>query len=94
MKNLRPHIKTDKKINFNDTEIENNKFNQHKSPILRDKKDINEKLVSKKVVFGKKMILNILFAINMLKLDLYACYFKNWFHTEEILIKLNVYIFW
>ena len=54
MKNLRPHIKTDKKINFNDTEIENNKFNQHKSPILIDKKDINKKLVSKKVVFGKK----------------------------------------
>ena len=39
------------------------------------------------------MILNILLAINMLKWDLYACYFKNWFHADEILIKLNLYLF-
>ena len=54
MKNLRPHIKTDKKIKFDNTEIEKCKFKQHKSPFLIDKKDINKKLVSNKVAFGKK----------------------------------------
>ena len=45
----------DKKvIKFGDTEIEKHKFHQNKSPILRNRIDINKIVVSNKVSFGKK----------------------------------------
>ena len=40
------------------------------------------------------MILNILLAIKMLeKSDRYAYFFPKWVHIEEILIKLNVFLY-
>ena len=40
-----------------------------------------------------KRTLNILLAIKMLKIDLYAYSFQKWVHIEEILIKLNECLF-
>ena len=39
---------------FDDTEIEEYKFNQHKSPISINNIDINEIVVSNKLPFGKQ----------------------------------------
>ena len=41
-------------IKFGDIEIEKQKFHQHKRPISMKKIDINKKVVSNKVSFGKK----------------------------------------
>ena len=41
-------------IKFGDIEINKQKFNQHKRPILINSIDINKKMVSNKVSFGKK----------------------------------------
>ena len=41
-------------IKFGDIEIEKQKFHQHKSPILIGNIDINKKVLSNKVSFGKK----------------------------------------
>ena len=43
-----------KKIKFSDTEIQNHKFNQHKSPVSINNIDINKIMVSNKVSFCKK----------------------------------------
>ena len=45
----------DKKIiKFDDTEIEEYKFHQYKSPILRNDLNINKIVVSNKLHFGKQ----------------------------------------
>ena len=41
-------------IKFGDTEIEKQKFHQHKKPILIKNIDINKIVVSNKVSFAKK----------------------------------------
>ena len=41
-------------IKFRDTEIKKHKFHQYKSPISINNTDINKKIVSNKVSFGKK----------------------------------------
>ena len=41
-------------IKFGDIEINKQKFNQHKRPISINSIDINKKIVSNKVSFGKK----------------------------------------
>ena len=43
-----------KSIKFDDTEFSKYKFNQHKSPILINKIDINKIVVSNQVRFCKK----------------------------------------
>ena len=51
-KNLKSYIKMDKKIiKFDDTEVKEYKFHQHKIPILINDIDINEIVVSNKVCF-------------------------------------------
>ena len=48
-------MKIDKRIiKFDDTEIEEYKFHQYKSPISIDDIDINEIVVSNKFAFGKQ----------------------------------------
>ena len=56
-----------KVIKFSDIEIQKEKFHHI---------DINKKVVFNKVCFGKK-VLNILFAIKRLKLDLYLYFFQK-----------------
>ena len=52
---MKTYIKLDKKIiKFDDTEIEKYKLHQYKSTISIDNIDINKKVVSYKVSFGKK----------------------------------------
>ena len=41
-------------VKFDDIEIENQKFRQHKTPISIENIDINKIVVSNKVSFGKK----------------------------------------
>ena len=49
------YIKMDKKvIKFGDSEIEKQKFHQHKSLILINNIDINKTVVFDKISFGKK----------------------------------------
>ena len=51
---LKPYIKMDKKvIEFDDTETEEYKFHQYKSPILINKIGINKIVVSYKFPFSK-----------------------------------------
>ena len=64
-------------IKFSDAEIEKQKYYQHKSPISIKNIDINKIVVSDKVSFGKKKVLNISLATEMLKnIDLYV-YFSQ-----------------
>ena len=77
---------------FNNAEIEKYKFHQYKKPILIDNIDINEIVVSNTVSYGKKKILNISLAIKMLSNCEY--FFQKGVHIEEILIELNVWLFY
>ena len=52
-KNLKPYKKWIKNIKFDDIEIEEYKLHQKKSTILINDIDINKKVVSKKLPFGK-----------------------------------------
>ena len=59
-------------VKFEETEIEEFKFHQYKSPILINDIDINEIIVSNEFPFDNK-ILNILLVTKIIKkLDLYA----------------------
>ena len=55
LKTLKPYMKIyTKSIKLGDTEIEEDKFLQYKSPTLIDNIDINKIVVYNKVSFGKK----------------------------------------
>ena len=65
---------------FDDTEIENCNFHQHKRPISIDNIDFNKIVVSNKIIRSLliKRILNTLWAVKMLKkLDIYAYFFQK-----------------
>ena len=54
-KNLKPYIKMDKKIiSFDDTKIEEHKFQKNKSPVSISNIDINETVVSDNLPFGEQ----------------------------------------
>ena len=64
-------------VKFEETEIEEFKFHQYKSPILINDIDINEIIVSNEFPFDNKM-LNILLVTKIIKkLDLYAYSFQK-----------------
>ena len=64
-------------VKFEETEIEEFKFHQYKSPILINDIDINEIIVSNEFPFDNK-ILNILLVTKIIKkLDLYAYSFQK-----------------
>ena len=62
-------------IKFGDVEIKKQKLDQHKRPVLIKNIDINKIVVSNKVSFGKS--LNISLAIKIIKLSLYAYFYKK-----------------
>ena len=76
----------------NDTEIQEYKFHQYKSPISINNIDINKKVVSNKFPFDKKDFRYSLATKIIKKLDLYAYSFLKWVYIKDILIRLNVYI--
>ena len=83
-------------VKFEETEIEEFKFHQYKSPILINDIDINEIIVSNEFPFDNK-ILNILLVTKIIKkLDLYAYSFQKWvyIYIKDILFRLNVCILW
>ena len=92
---MKPYIKMDKEIiKFDDTEIEEYKFHQYKSSISINDIGINELVVFNKFPFDNK-ILNISLATKIMKkVDLYAYSFQEWVYIKDIVIKLNVCIFW
>ena len=47
-------------LTFGDIEIEKNNFYLHKSPIFKKDVDIEKVLVSKKILFGKKIYKNFI----------------------------------
>ena len=54
-KKLKQYIKMDKKIiKFDDTEVEEFEFHEHKSPILINDINIDKIVVSDKLPFGKQ----------------------------------------
>ena len=80
---------------MDDTEIEEFKFNQHKSSMLINHTYINEIVVSIKFLFGKQDFINISLVTKIIKkLDLYAYSFQKWVYIKDILIRLNVCILW
>ena len=48
-------------------ELRRSRFHQCKNPFLIDNKDINKIVVSNKISFGKKKVLNTLFVTKMIK---------------------------
>ena len=69
-------------VKFEETEIEEFKFHQYKSPILINDIDINEIIVSNEFPFDNK-ILNILLVTKIIKkLDLYAYSFQKWVYKR------------
>ena len=88
---MKAYIKIEKTvIKFGDIEIEKQKFHQNKIPTSIKNVDINKIVVSNRVSFGKKKsVLNILLAIQMIKLELYIYFSQRWARTEETLVKLN-----
>ena len=80
---------------MDDTEIEEYKLHQHKSPMLINDAYINEIVVSIKFLFGKQDFINISLVAKIIKkLDLYAYSFQKWVYIKDILIRLNVCILW
>ena len=77
-------------IQSDDTEIEEYKFHQNKSPISINDMDIIEIVVSNKLPFGKQEY--FIGYKNNKKLNLYAYTFQKWIHIE-ILIKMNICVF-
>ena len=83
----------DKKImKFDDTEIEEYEFHQHKSHISINDMDINEIVVSNKLLFHKQGFKSSLVTNIIKKLDLYTYSFQKCVYIKDILIKLNVCI--
>ena len=64
-------------IKFDDTEIEEYKFHQYKSPILIKDIDINERVLSNKFPFGKQDFEYFIGYKDNKKLDLYVCSFQK-----------------
>ena len=76
-------------IKFDDTEIEEFEFHQHKSPILINDIDIDKIVVSDKLPFGKQDFKYFIGYKDAKKIDLYAYSVQKWIYIKEILIKLN-----
>ena len=81
-------------IKFDEIEIERYKFHQHKIPILTNDIDINEIVVSNKVPFGKEDFKYFTGYKDVEKIRPLYILCPEWVYVEEILIKLNVCIFW
>ena len=64
-------------IKFGDTEIEEYKFHQYKSPILIKDIDINERVLSNKFPFGKQDFEYFIGYKDNKKLDLYVYSFQK-----------------
>ena len=56
--------------------------------------DLNKVVVSNKVSFGKKGFKYFIGYKDAKKLDIYAYSFQKWSHIEEILMNLNMCLFW
>ena len=79
-------------VKFEETEIEEFKFHQYKSPILINDIDINEIIVSNEFPFDNK-ILNILLVTKIIKKQTFMHILSRNEYIKDILIRLNVYIF-
>ena len=67
----------EKNIKFGDTEIEKQKFHQHKEPISMKNIDINKITVSNRSLLVKKDLCISLATKMLKKLDLYAYFSKR-----------------
>ena len=94
LRKLKPYIKTDKKIKkFDETEIDEFRFPQNKSPILIDYIDINKIVVSNKLLFGKQDIKYLIGYKDSKKLDLNANSVWNSLHIKKNWWKETVLLF-
>ena len=69
-------IKIEKAIKFSDTEIQKQKFDQHKETTSTKNIDINKIVVSNKDSFGKTGFKYSICYKDAKKLDLYVCIFQ------------------
>ena len=80
-----------KVIKFDDTVTEKCKLHQYRRPISIDNIDVNKRVVSNKIFFGKNDFKYFIGYEDAKKLYLYAYSFQTWVYIEEI---LNVCLFW
>ena len=80
-----------KVIKFDDTVTEKYKLHQYRRPISIDNIDVNKRVVSNKIFFGKSDFKYFIGYEDAKKLYLYAYSFQTWVYIEEI---LNVCLFW
>ena len=71
-------------ITFDDTEIEEHKFHQYKSPVLINDIDINKIVVSNRFSFSKHNLVTKM----MKKIDFCAYSVQKWVYIKEV----NLYI--
>ena len=74
--------------------MEKYKFHLYEIPNLIDNIDINKIVESNRISFVKEDFKYFIGYNDAKKLDLSAYSFQKWMYIEEILIKLNVCLFW
>ena len=86
--------KMDKKtVKSDDSEINEYKFYQNKSPILIRNLDISKIVVSNKLPFGKKKFKSFIGYKDSGKVrPAYSVH--KWLNVKEILMKIDVFTFW
>ena len=83
-KKLKAYIKVDDKIiKFNDPEIEEFEFHQHKSLISINNIDINKLVISNKLLFGKQVFKYFIGYKDAKKIDLYAYSIQKWVYKRN-----------
>ena len=82
-----------KVVKFGDTEIEKQKFYQHKSRILMKNINIDKIVVSNKVSFNKKSFKYFICYKDAKKVRPLCIFFQKSVDIEETLMKLNTCLF-
>ena len=80
-------------ITFGSIEVENHEFHQHKSFILIHDVKIDKIVVSNKVPFGKKGLKYFISYKDVKKFKPLCVMLSKRSSIEEILMKLNIYLF-
>ena len=93
-KKIKPCIKVNKKMKFDETEIEEYEFHQYKTPTSINDTDINKIVVYNKLPFGKQDFRYFTDYKDAKKLYFHEYSVQKRVHIDDILIKLNTCIFW
>ena len=78
---------------FEDIEIQKQKLNQHKRPILIKQVDIDRRVVYNRFLLVKKDLNNLLVTKMLKELKFYVYFSPKCVRIENILMKLSIYLF-